>query len=97
MINADICDASGFKSIPSQYISRVYIKTKTKCRETRGTLFHFIWQCIKINVFWQEVRVIIDRIISKQIFLQPKHFSWVIDAEGIQDALFSAMKTNLPS
>lgn len=46
----------------------------TKCTEDRGTLFHYIWQCRKINMFWEEVRVIIEKIIMKPILLDPKLF-----------------------
>lgn len=48
--------------------------TCTKCMEARGTWFHCIWQCRKLKSFWEEVRVIIERIISKQILLDPKLF-----------------------
>lgn len=46
----------------------------TKCTENRGTLFHCIWQCTKVNMFWEEVRVVIEKAISKQILLDPKLF-----------------------
>ena len=46
----------------------------TKCLESRGTLFHCIWQCRKIKIFWEEVRAIVEKIISKQIVLDPKLF-----------------------
>ena len=48
--------------------------TCTKCMESKGTLFHCLWQCRKIRMFWEEVRVTIERIISKQITLNPKLF-----------------------
>ena len=44
----------------------------TKCMESRRTLFHCIWQCRKIKIFWEEVRATIEKIISKQILLDPK-------------------------
>lgn len=34
----------------------------TKCMEARVTLFHCIWQCRMIQLFWEEVRVIIEKI-----------------------------------
>ena len=46
----------------------------TKCMEHRGTWFHCIWQCTKIKKFWEEVRATIEKIISKQISLDPKLF-----------------------
>ena len=49
-------------------------QTCAKCLESRGTLFHCVWQCRKITIFWEEVRAIVDKIISKQILLDPKLF-----------------------
>ena len=46
----------------------------TKSLESRGTLFHCIWQCRKLKTFWEEVRAVVDKIISKQILLDPKLF-----------------------
>lgn len=46
----------------------------TKCTETKGTLFHCIWQCRKIKTFWEEVRVRTEMITSEQILLDPKIF-----------------------
>lgn len=45
-----------------------------KCMEAKGTLFHCIWQCMRIKTFWEEVRVITERILSKQVLLDPKLF-----------------------
>ena len=37
-------------------------------------MFHCIWQCRKIKIFWEEVRAIVEKIISKQVLLDPKLF-----------------------
>lgn len=46
----------------------------TKCMEHKGTLCHCIWQSTQIQKFWEEIRAIIEMIISKQISLDPKLF-----------------------
>lgn len=46
----------------------------SKCEQCRGTLVHCMWHCTKITLFWEEVRDIIQNIISKQIILEPKLF-----------------------
>lgn len=46
----------------------------SKCEQGRGTLVHCMWHCTKITLFWEEVRDIIQNIISKQIILEPKLF-----------------------
>lgn len=46
----------------------------TKCTEDRGTLFHCLWHCRIIIKFWEEIRVIIEKIVSKSISLDPKLF-----------------------
>ncbi len=53
----------------------------TKCMESKGTpltltlnCIALIWQCKKIKVFLEEIRVTIEKIISKQITMNPKFF-----------------------
>lgn len=40
----------------------------------KGTLFHCMWECDKIQTFWVETKNTIENIISKQIILDPKLF-----------------------
>lgn len=44
-----------------------------KC-DFRGTLMHCMWECGQIKTLWEEVKSIIEKIISKQITLDPKLF-----------------------
>ena len=45
-----------------------------RCGEDKGTLFHCIWSCPKIKEFWEEVRVIIQEILSIRLVVEPKFF-----------------------
>lgn len=69
MVSADIRDIGGIKPIQQKHT-----RHKHKCIEHKETLFHCIWQCTKIQKFWEEVRAIIEKIISKQISLDPSLF-----------------------
>ena len=46
--------------------------TCVKCQTHKGTLFHCIWECGKIQKFWKEVINIISQITSKPIPLCPR-------------------------
>ena len=48
--------------------------TCSKCLETKGTFFRCTWQCKYIQKFWEEVRVTIEKIITKRLPLDPKLF-----------------------
>jgi len=43
-----------------------------KCKQEKGTLFHCMWECTKVNCFWVKILNIISQIISKAIPLDPK-------------------------
>lgn len=46
----------------------------TKCMESKGTLFHCLWECKYIRAFWEEVRVTTEKVILKQMTLNPLLF-----------------------
>ncbi len=46
----------------------------TKCTEVKGTLFHYVWQCNKIKPFWEEVKKAMEKILAKDIPLDPGVF-----------------------
>lgn len=48
--------------------------TCTKCNIEKGTLFHCVWQCTEIQLFWQEVKQHIQNILHIQIPLVPRLF-----------------------
>lgn len=44
-----------------------------KCKHEKGTLFHCMWECTKVNCFWVKIlNIISQRCISKAIPLDPK-------------------------
>ena len=45
-----------------------------KCREDKGTLFHCLWSCPKISEFWEEVRALLQKILSTRLAMEPKLF-----------------------
>lgn len=45
-----------------------------KCEQSRGTLWHCMWQCEKIQMFWEEVRLMIEKILAIKLTLEPKLF-----------------------
>ena len=45
-----------------------------KCTDEKGTLFHCMWQCCKIKQFWGEVQKETEKIISKDIPMDPRLF-----------------------
>lgn len=76
---------SRLKLIQYKWIMRTYITpvklnkfnpvipdTCVKCQTHKGTLFHCIWECEKMQRFWKEVTHIISQIISKPIPVSPK-------------------------
>lgn len=46
----------------------------TKCINSKGTLFHCMWQCPEVGLFWEEVKRAIETIISKDISNNPVLF-----------------------
>lgn len=78
---------SSLKLIQYKWLMRTYITpvklhkfndnipdTCIKCNEARGTLYHCIWECLKVKSFWQDVINMIDQIVSKKLPLDPKLF-----------------------
>lgn len=76
-----------FRLLQYKWLMRIYITpvqlnkynrnipdTCTKCTEAQGTLFHCMWQCNKIKSFWEEVKKAIEKIISKNIPMDPAFF-----------------------
>ena len=45
-----------------------------RCEKDRGTLFHCLWSCPKLQVFWREVAQEIQKILSVNIVPEPKFF-----------------------
>lgn len=45
-----------------------------KCTDYRGTLVHCMWHCTKTALFWEEIKTIIENILSKQLVMEPKLF-----------------------
>ena len=43
-----------------------------KCLEEKGTLFHCVWECSKVQLFWQSVMRAISQIVAKNVPLQAK-------------------------
>lgn len=48
--------------------------TCIKCEKEKGTFFHCVWQCTKIQKFWQEIKQCIQNILQIQIPLVPQSF-----------------------
>lgn len=48
--------------------------TCTKCNREKGTLYHCIWQCTEIQLFWQEVKHHLQNILHINIPLVPRLF-----------------------
>ena len=46
----------------------------TRCGEDRGTLFHCLWSCPKLQRFWREVGQEIQNILSINVTPEPKFF-----------------------
>ena len=76
---------TSLKLLQYKWLMRVYITpvklhkfndnipdTCIKCDESRGTLFHCIWECTKTNAFWKDVISMIENILSKKLPLDPK-------------------------
>lgn len=45
-----------------------------KCNEARGTMYHCIWECVKVKSFWRDIFNMIDQITAKKLPLDPKLF-----------------------
>lgn len=43
-----------------------------KCAKEKGTLYHCMWQCEKINIFWKEIMTIISDLIECRIPIDSK-------------------------
>lgn len=78
---------SSLKLVQYKWLMRTYITpailhkfndnipdTCIKCNEVRGTLYHCIWECVKVKSFWQDLIEIIDQILLKKLPLDPKIF-----------------------
>ena len=46
--------------------------TCVKCNEARRTLYHCVWECVKVKFFWQDIINMIDQMLSKTLPLDPK-------------------------
>lgn len=46
----------------------------TKCINDKGTLFHCMWQCPQVELFWEEVKIAVESIILKGIPKSPEFF-----------------------
>ena len=46
----------------------------TRCGEDRGTLFHCLWSCPRLEEFWREVGCEIQKILSITIVPEPRFF-----------------------
>ncbi len=78
---------SNLKLIQYKWLMRTYITpvklhkfndntpdTCIKCNEARGTMYHCIWECVKVKSFWQGILNMIDQILDKKLPLDPKLF-----------------------
>lgn len=43
-----------------------------RCKDSKGTLLHYIWDCEKVKSFWKEVVSMINKILTKKLPLDPK-------------------------
>ncbi len=48
--------------------------TCIKCNEARGTMYHCIWECVKVKSFWQDIINMTDQILAKKLPLDPQLF-----------------------
>ena len=68
---------SNLKLIQYKWLMRTYITpvklhkfndnipdTCIKCNEARGTMYHFVWECVKVKPFWQNIVNMIDQILA---------------------------------
>ena len=46
--------------------------TCCKCLEEKGTLFHCVWECSKVQLFWQSVMGTISQMVGKDVPLHAK-------------------------
>jgi len=78
---------SNLKLIQYKWLMRTYITpvklhkfnnnipdTCIKCNEAKGTLYHCLWECVKVESFWQDIINMIDQILAKKLPLDPKLF-----------------------
>ena len=47
---------------------------RIKCMMEKGTLFHYVWQCSKVKAFWEEIKKKIEKIILKDVLMNPVLF-----------------------
>lgn len=45
-----------------------------RCGEEKGTFFHCVWECNKVQRFWKEIKQALDIILGTQLALDPKLF-----------------------
>lgn len=45
-----------------------------RCGEEKGTFFHCVWECNKIQQFWWEIKQALETILGIQLVLDPKLF-----------------------
>lgn len=77
---------SRFRILQYKWLMRIYVTPVqlnkynnntpdlcVKCN-SKGTLIHCMWECKHIKAFWTEVKNIIEKIILKEVSLDPKLF-----------------------
>lgn len=77
-----------FKWLMRMYVTPVHLNKYNnnipdlciKCN-SKGTLIHCMWECRQINLFWKEVRDIIEKFLSMHISLDPKLFLLALHPE----------------
>uniref|UniRef100_A0A673B4S3 Uncharacterized protein n=1 Tax=Sphaeramia orbicularis TaxID=375764 RepID=A0A673B4S3_9TELE len=58
------------------------ISSLSLCTEDKGTLFHCLWSCPKVEELWEQVKLIIQEILSIRLDREPKLFLLGLYPEG---------------
>ncbi len=87
---------SNLKLIQYNWIMRTYITpvrlnkinqnipdTYIKCSVDRGTLFHCMWNCPKVQEFWKEVAFFLSQTVPINLPMKPEIFILGIIPENI--------------
>lgn len=45
-----------------------------RCGEEKGTFFHCVWECSKVQQFWREIKQTLETILGIKLVLDPKLF-----------------------
>lgn len=53
-----------------------------RCGEEKGTFFHCVWKCNKIQQFWREIKQALEIILGIKLALDPKLFILGIYPDG---------------